>query len=233
MKVFVTSFLTTLSRQSTKTQLTLTIGMMVLILALVACQTEAPTPPLAEEEATVEAQASPVCGNAPGPTVISLSPTQIAVAQRPGRQFIGMVLTPGGRDGLLVIVDDAPGLPSTSVRVELDIDASRGVAKKLLEFWSACRTTLVSTIQPTMLGGFGVGVICSPLSATNNFRSGCTVPGTITLNRLDPRFPRITEFWFRKQCGWFGLTWCDAGVMDATFWQAFGGRSVRFIWFAD
>jgi hypothetical protein len=205
----------------------------VLMLALVACQTSAPTPPEAEDEPPLEPLASPVCGTASGPLPISLSPTQIAVAQRPGRQFIGMVLTPGGRDGLLVIVDDAPGLPFTSVRVELDIDTSRGVAKKLLEFWSICRTTLVSTIQPTMLGGFGVGVICSPLSASNNFRSGCTVPGSITISRLDPRFPRITEFWFRKQCGWFGLTWCDAGVMDATFWQAFGGRSVRFIWFAD
>lgn len=206
-------------------------------LTLAGCQTSVPDPPEAQSQPSpppIEAQASPVCGNAPGPTPITISPATIAVAQRPGRQFIGMVLTPGGRDGVLVIVDDAPGLPFTSVNVILDIDPTRGVANKMLEFWSACRTSLVSSVQATLLqSGLGVGLICSSPFSNNSFSSGCTNPGMIMISRLSRFVPKISEFWFRKQCGVFGLAWCDAGVMDASFWQAFGGRTVRFIWFAD
>ena len=214
------------------------VGFMLVTLALTGCPSSVPSPAdttSPSSPSAIETQASPLCGTASGPPVITISPATIATAQRPGRQFIGMALTPGGRDrdGLVVVVDDAPGLPSSSVRVNLEIDPTRGVANKMLEFWSPCRTNLVRTIQATMLGGFGVGVICSSPFGTNNFSSGCTNTETITIDRLDRRFLPITEFWFRKQCGVFGWAWCDAGVMDSSFWQAFGGRSVRFIWFAD
>jgi hypothetical protein len=208
-----------------------TVSTALLLIALGACQTSAPVPPQEQDQTTlapIEAQASLVCGNASGAPEVVLTPAQIAVAQRPGRQLIGLV---SGSNGLLIVVDDAPGLPYSSVDVELDIDPTFGVSQKALEFWTACRGSRANWIEAWPLGGFGVGVVCAPLSATNNFRSGCTQSGKTRIVRNSPWGRGITEFWFRKP-GWFGALY-DAFVIDASFWSAFGGRSVRFIWRFD
>lgn len=207
-----------------------TVSAVVLMVALAACQTSIPNPPQVQDQtpsAPIAAQASPICGNASG-VVIALTPAQIAVAQRPGRQLIGLA---SGQNGLLIVVDDAPGLPYSSVDVELDIDPTFGVSHKALEFWTACRGSLVHWIEAWPLGGFGVGVICLPVTANNNFRSGCTQSGKTRIFRNSPWGQGITEFWFRKP-GWWGAL-NDAFVIDYSFWSAFGGRSVRFIWRFD
>ena len=205
----------------------------LLMAALAACQTSAPKPPEAQDPTTpttIEAQASPICGNASG-TVVTLTPAQIAVARRPGRQLIGLQATPDGHNALLIVVDDAPGLPYSSVDVELDIDPAFGVSHKSLEFWTACRGSLVNQIDAWPLGGFGVGAACLPVVPATDFRSGCTQSGKTRIFRNSPWGRGITEFWFRKP-GWFGAL-NDAFVIDASFWSAFGGRSVRFIWRFD
>ncbi len=204
-----------------------------LLAALAACQTSAPNLPAAQDQPappTIEAQASPICGTASG-VVIALSPAVIAVAQRPGRQLIGLQATPDGHNALSIVVDDAPGLPYSSVDVELDIDPTFGVSNKSLEFWTACRGSLVNWIEAWPLGGFGVGVACLPVTANNNFRSGCTQSGKTRIFRNSPWGRGITEFWFRKP-GWWGAM-NDAFVIESSFWNAFGGRSVRFIWRFD
>lgn len=206
-----------------------------LLIVMAACQTSVPNPPEAQDPpntAPTQAQGSPICGNGGGPSVITFSPAQIAVAQKPGRQLIGIKLTPGGPDALLAIVDDDPGLAFTSVDVELDIDPANVTSSKSLEFWSACRSTRRDIIQASMLGGFNVGVACLPVVAATNFRSGCTMPGKTRIFRNSPWGQGITEFWFRKP-GFLGWWWNDAGLIDASFWMAFGGRSVRFVWRFD
>jgi predicted small lipoprotein YifL len=211
------------------------ISAALLMAALAACQTGVPGTPQAQETqaqdqtipAPLQAQASPICGNAAG-TVFVLTPAQIAVAQRPGRQLIGLI---SGTNGLLILVDDAPGLPYSSVDVELDLDPTFGASHKTLEFWSACRGSLVNQIDAFPLGGFGVGVACLPVVPATNFRSDCTLPGKTRIFRNSPWGRGITEFWFRKP-NWFGAMY-DAFVIDASFWSAFGGRSVRFIWRFD
>ena len=215
-----------------------TISAALLLAVLAACQTGVPGTPEAQGTqanktipAPLRAQVSPVCGTASGPAVIAFSPATIAVAQNPGRQLIGLQATPDGRNALLIIVDDAPGLPYSSVDVELDIDPQFVAWNKALEFWTACGGSRINWIEAWSLGGFGVGVACLPVVAANNFRSDCTLPGKTRIFRNSPWGRGITEFWFRKR-GWWGVL-DNAFVIDSSFWNAFGGRSVRFIWRFD
>ena len=67
---------------------------------------------------------------------------------------------------------------------------------------------------------------CQPLTAANNFNSGCTIHQSILVNQST-----TSELWLRRQ-GFLGF-WYDAEAIDVSIWKAFGGRSVRFIWRFD
>lgn len=167
----------------------------------------------------------PPPGCARGYDPITLDPNLATVGQRPGRQHIGYQLQ--NRDGLIIIVDDAPGLLRTQMLVEVDLDPSLGpMHSKMIEAWDFCQAgSLVSAVTAGMAGGFGVGVVCSPLTPANNFRSGCTTPDPpMMINQAT-----TSELWLRKQ-GTFG-NWDAAEAIDQSIWPIFGGRRLRFIWF--
>jgi len=170
------------------------------------------------------------CTRGGGVTVMTLDSNLATVGQQPGRQQIGYRLQNG--DGIDVIVDDAPGLLRTQMLVEVDINPSHarfGVTKsKMIEAWDFCKAgSLVGAVTAGMAGGFGVGVVCSPLTPANDFRSGCTTPNPPMM--IDQA--TTSELWLRKQ-GTFG-NWDYAEAIDQSIWRTFGGRRVRFIWFKD
>ena len=168
-----------------------------------------------------------VCARGGNVPVIALDPALALVGQQPGRQFIGYQLMNG--NGILIIVDDAPGLLPTQMLIEVDLDPNRGLSKsKMIEAWDFCMAgNMISSVTAGMAGGFGVGVICNPLTAANDFRSGCTTPTAAMM--IDQS--TTSELWLRKQ-GTFG-NWDYAEAIDASIWQVFGGRRLRFIWFSD
>lgn len=161
-----------------------------------------------------------------GMPVITFSAADIAALQKPGRQLIGF--KPNGTDGILIIVDDAPGLKPIEMKVELDIDPFNKVRwDKAIEAWGFChlgsRVGLV--IASLNLGSRDVET-CPELTPANNFRSACVSTQTMLLNQST-----TSELWLRKP-GFAGI-WEDIAVFDTTMWLAFGGRSVRFIWRFD
>ena len=165
-----------------------------------------------------------VCARSGGAPVITLDPSLATVGQQPGRRLIAYKLQ-NGTDVLLIVVDDAPGLQRIQMRVELDIDPFNNVtSNKAIEAWDFCRSgSRVDLVEASMLGGINVGTACAQLTAANDFRSGCTNTQTMLLNQST-----TSELWLRKP-GFLGI-WGDAEAIDASIWQAFGGRSVRFIW---
>jgi hypothetical protein len=170
-----------------------------------------------------------VCAREAGGTpVITLDANVVTVGQRPGQQLIAYKLL-NGSDVLLIIVDDAPGLTPIQMRVALDLDPFNGVtSNKTVEAWGFCRSgSRVAVVEASMLGGFNVGVACASLTPTNGFSSGCTNTQTMLLLQST-----TSELWLRKP-GFLGGFWYDAEAIDASIWQAFGGRSVRFIWRHD
>jgi len=174
----------------------------------------------------VASGATGVCSRGRGP-VITLDPNLATVGQRPGRQQIGYQLQ--NTDGVIIIVDDAPGLLRTQMLVEVDLDPVRGVGKsKMIEAWGFCQAgSLVNAVTAGMAGGFGVGVVCAPLTPANDFRSGCTTPTPpMMINQAT-----TSELWLRKQ-GTFG-NWDAAEAIDQSIWGVFDGRRLRFIWFKD
>jgi hypothetical protein len=78
-------------------------------------------------------------------------------------------------------------------------------------------------VEASIKGDSGVGMIYSYPSAANDFRSGCTTTQTMLLDRST-----TDELWLRK-AGFLGF-WNDAEAIDSSICEAFGGRSVRFIW---
>jgi len=170
------------------------------------------------------------CTRGGGVPVMTLDSNLATVGQQPGRQQIGYRLQ--NDDGIDIIVDDAPGLLRTQMLVEVDINPSHarfGVTKsKMIEAWDFCKAgSLVGAVTAGMAGGFGVGVVCSPLTPANDFRSGCTTPNPPMM--IDQA--TTSELWLRKQ-GTFG-NWDYAEAIDQSIWRTFGGRRVRFIWFKD
>ncbi len=168
-----------------------------------------------------------VCARSGGAPVIALASSLATVGQTPGRKQIGYQLQNG--DGILIIVDDAPGLLPTQMLVEVDLDPARGVTKsKMIEAWGFCQTgAMVGSVSSGIAGGFNVGVVCNSLSAANDFRSGCTTPTAPMM--IDQA--TTSELWLRKQ-GTFG-NWDYAEAIDQSIWQTFGGRHLRFIWIKD
>ena len=167
-----------------------------------------------------------VCATSGGAPVINVA-SQITTAQKPGRQLIAYKLQ-NGKDVLLIVVDDAPGLLPTQMRLTLDIDPFNGVTwNKAIEAWGFCRSgSRVGLVEASVVGGINVGTACSQLAVANNFTSGCTNTQTMLLNQST-----TSELWLRKP-GTIGI-WGDAEAIDSSMWQAFGGRAVRFIWRAD
>jgi hypothetical protein len=165
-----------------------------------------------------------VCARSGGAPVITLSPQIVAVGQTPGRQEIAYFLR-NPPDVLLIIVDNAPGLSAGQMRVELDIDPSNGVTwNKAIEAWGFCRSGVrMGLVEASLMGGINVGTACDSLTPANNFRSGCTNTQTMLLNQST-----TGELWLRKPAT-AGI-WTDAEGIDSSIWQAFGGRSVRFVW---
>lgn len=165
-----------------------------------------------------------VCAGGGAPT-IALNAGVIAVGQMPGRKLIGYQLLIN-KEAVLILVDDAPGLQANQIRLEIDIDADGARRNKQIEASSFCRGSSVGFVEASMRGGFGVGVICNPISPANDFRSGCTNTQIMVLNQNT-----TSEIWLRKR-DWAGF-WHYAEGIDSTIWKAFGGRSVRFIWRTD
>jgi len=168
-----------------------------------------------------------VCARSGGAPVITLATSLATVGQQPGRQQIGYRLQNG--DGILILVDDAPGLLPTQMLVEVDLDPFKGVTKsKMIEAWDFCQAgSVVSAASSGIAGGFNVGVACDALTAANDFRSGCTTPTPAMLINQGT----TSELWLRKQ-GTFG-NWDYAEAIDQSMWQVFGGRRLRFIWISD
>lgn len=161
-----------------------------------------------------------VCARSGAP-IITIDAGTIAVGQRPGRQIIGYQ-TIVHKESLRIIVDDAPGLQANQIRLEIDIDPFRTGKNKRIEAWSFCQVSWVGSVEASMQGG----VLCNPLSETNDFRSGCTNSESMILNQNT-----TSEIWLRKR-DWAAI-WHTAEGIDSTIWKAFGGRSVRFIWMTD
>ena len=168
-----------------------------------------------------------VCARSGGAPIRTIDDALIVAGQKPGRQLMGMPLQ-NGVDFLIILVDDAPGLQQNQMRVELDINPDDGVIwNKAIEAWEFCQSgSRVNLVEASMLGGFGVGTICSPLTAANDMRSGCTNTQTMLLNQNT-----TSELWLRKP-EFVGI-WHDIEGLDSSIWSAFGGRSVRFIWMAN
>ena len=168
-----------------------------------------------------------VCARSGGAPVITVSNDIIQVGQTPGRQKIAYFLQ-NQPDVLLIIVDDAAGLTQDQMRVEIDIDPVNGVDwNKAIEAWGFCRRgSRVNLVEASMIGGINVGTACYTLDPSNDYRSGCTNTQTMLLDRST-----TSELWLRKPG--FGGVWTDAEGIDSSLWQAFGGRSVRFIWRFD
>ncbi|MCC6967362.1 MAG: hypothetical protein IT391_13905 [Nitrospira sp.] len=167
------------------------------------------------------------CTRADGNLVRTIPASGIAAGQRPGRQTIATPLL-NGTDSMVIIIDDAPDLQQNQIRLELDLNPDQGVGgTKAIEAWGSCRSgPRVNVTEAYMLGSFGVGAICTPLSDRNDFRSGCTRPQTILLDQST-----TGELLLRKQgTFWF---WHDVEVFDSSIWAAWGGRSVRIIWWND
>jgi hypothetical protein len=139
------------------------------------------------------------------------------------RVVVAFKFEPGGRDGLLLLVDPMPGLPASNMIVELDLDPSFGVTwTKVVEAWGFCKIGLAGGVA----ANFNVGAACANTTPANDFRSGCTTPQKMVLTT-----DTATELWFRK--GTVLGAWVDAGTIDWSMWLAFGGRSVRFLWRSD
>jgi hypothetical protein len=166
-----------------------------------------------------------VCARSGAAPIITLNADVIAVGQMPGRKRIGYQLLVN-KEGLLILVDDAPDLQPNQIRLEIDIDPFGTGKNKRIEAWSFCQGSTVGFVEASMQGGFGVGVTCNPISQANDFRSGCTNTQTMVLNQNT-----TSEIWLRKR-DWAGI-WHTAEGIDSTIWKAFGGRSVRFIWRTD
>jgi hypothetical protein len=155
--------------------------------------------------------------------VTPITSESIDAAQAPGRVLVAWMLN-NQRDAILTIVDDAADLGPDQLRLELDIDPNAVAGNKVVEARAFCHGPRVAMIESSLLPtAVGAGVIIPPLSAANDFRSGLTRSQTMLINRASTAelLIRRTEF--------LGIWW-DTEVMDARFWQAFGGRSVRFIW---
>jgi len=159
--------------------------------------------------------------------VITLASSLSSAGQQPGRQQIGYQLQNG--EGILIIVDDAPGLLPTQMLVEVDLDPARGVTKsKMIEAWGFCQTgSMVGSVTSGIPFTVNVGNTCAVLSAANDFRSGCTTPNAAMM--IDQA--TTSELWLRKQ-GSLG-NWDYVEAIDQSIWQVFGGRRLRFIWFKD
>jgi len=174
---------------------------------------------------TVPSSVTRVCASSPGAPIITLDPALATVGRRPGRQRIGYQLRSG--DGVLIIVDDAPGLLPTQMLVEVDLDPARGVTKsKRIEARAFCQNSFVDAVAAGGAGSFGVGVVCNPLTPANNFRSGCTTfTPPMMINQTT-----TGELWLRREPT-PGI-WNTAEGIDESIWQVFGGRRLRFIWFS-
>lgn len=170
-----------------------------------------------------------VCARTGGAPVISLGPSLATVGQTPGRQMIGYQTLNG--NGILIIVDDAPGLLRTQMLVEVDLDPVRGASRsKMIEAWDFCQAgSAVNAVTAGMAGGFDLGVVCSPLTPANNFRSGCTTPTpAMLINQAT-----TSELWLLTRREFLGIDagWDYVEAIDQSMWPVFGGRRLRFIWF--
>ncbi|MCY1035310.1 hypothetical protein OV207_27940 [Corallococcus sp. BB11-1] len=166
-----------------------------------------------------------VCARGGAAPMISLDANHMRTGQSPGRKLMGYKLRVH-QEALLILVDDAPDLQPNQIRLEVDLDADGARRGKAIEAWSFCQGSRTGLIETSMQGGFGVGVICNPISPANNFRSGCTNTQSMVIQQ-----DTTSELWLRRR-DWAGV-WHYAEGIDSTLWKAFGGRSLRFIWLTD
>lgn len=161
------------------------------------------------------------------PTLITLDASIIDIGQRPGKQRIAYQAKNG--DGILIVVEDAPGLPRTKMRVEVDLDPTSrprqpgGVTwAKSVQAWQICPAARLRTIYSVKLEQ---DFLSCDIDA-NTERSGCTATQTMVIDQVN-----VQELWLRKPVE-FG-NWVNVEAIDASIWKAFGGRSVRFVWLFD
>lgn len=194
-----------------------------------AALTVAATATLVAPAAT--ASAGDICARTGGPPISTFGPDLVAVGQSAGRKEIAYYLK-DHTDVILIIVDDAPDLTHDQMRLEIDIDpvgvsGHRGVTwSKAMEARAFCHGSVAAALGAALRPGADVGRDCRPI-ALPDLRSGCTVTTTPTVvNRS-----QMSELWLRKP-GFLGV-WTDAEELDSSIWNAFAGRSVRFLWRAD
>ena len=168
----------------------------------------------------------PSCTRSVSTPVMTLPTDMIVASQTPGPQNIMTKLN--GTDSVLILIDDAPGLSSSQMSLELDINTDNIQWNKAIEAWGACRSgSRVAFVEASMVNpGPGVGQICSPVTPANNYRSGCSISQTMQLNQSTS-----SEILFRKPT--FAGVWGDTHVFDSSIWAAWGGRAVRIIWWTD
>jgi hypothetical protein len=147
-----------------------------------------------------------------------------------GRQLIAYYLK-NNIDELLIIVDDQPGLLATQMFVTVDVDPVLAgvVFDKAIDAWPFCHfgsqplSTVTAYRNPA-------APVCNPLTASDNYISGCTT--TLPPMLLDQS--TTGELVLRKIIPFQNPPlWNPVEAIDASIWQAFGGRAVRFIWRKD
>jgi hypothetical protein len=150
--------------------------------------------------------------------IIALDANVQTVGSTPGRRVIGYRLRNG--KSIRIIVDDAPGLVPTQMRIEADLDPVLGATTpKRVEGLRACAIGApVATASALLPPGTNVGTACTLTDAANNHRSGCTATTAPVV------IDQSTTTW---------LSMNGEEYIDASFWLAFGGRSVRFLWLTN
>lgn len=147
--------------------------------------------------------------------IITLDASIVSVGRTPGLRQIGYQLRNG--KGILLIVEDAPDLVATQIRIATDLDPVAGATlEKRVEGWRACHigaaTARVSALLPAVTN---IGSSCASPAASNGFRSGCTA---VTASAVIDQ----------SSTDWLSIN--EEEYIDSSIWQAFGGRSLRFIW---
>lgn len=155
-----------------------------------------------------------VLANSAVPT-ISLDASVISVGRTPGLRQIGYQLRNG--KGILLLVEDAPDLVATQIRVATDLDPVAGATlDKKIEGWRACHIGApTATVSASLPAGTNIGASCASPAPSNGFRSGCTAfTAAVVIDQSSTDWLSINE----------------EEYIDSSIWQAFGGRSLRFIW---
>ncbi len=170
------------------------------------------------------------CVTTNNPPMITLGPNIINLGKTIGRQKIAYYLM-NNIDVVEIVVDDWPGLLATQMLVSVDIDPVSGVVfDKAIDAWPFCHlgsqplSTVTASRNPA-------APVCNPLTDSDNLVSGCTTTSPpMMLDQSTTGELVLRKFLIPIQSP---PIWIPVEAIDASIWQAFGGRAVRFIWRKD